>query len=871
MVIRLAAIEALRRVSCDIVDRSSLLNFYLDASRDSELRIAAYLAVMQCPSPQLLEEIKQSLIQEPVNQVGSFIWTHLTNLQETSSPSKQAIRQMLQSDFLRNKFNTDARKFSRNLEASTFSKELNVGGTVESNVIFSTQSYLPRSATLNLTLDLFGQSVNLVELGARVEGFEPLVESFFGPGGLYPDETIQQFLESMRAKRSAPIDQKSINQLSTVFDAKSYLADQPQGHVYLRVFGNELHSHLFKGPSGKQGARQSALSLLLQAARQKDVDFTKSVSMMDVAYVIPTTIGLPLSFSVNATATVNFRMGGTFQVGGPTDVRVIGHIKPSGTIEVNGVMSVDAWTFARSGVQIQNTLHTTSSLSGKAIIQGSQVVSVQLDAPEAASHVFSYDSRLFFLQNGQQVVIKPDNKRTAVSHKSCSPSELSRLLAVELCAEVDYWPKAASGPRGPLAGPSHAAIFLRKTDTHAAYQLDFQREGLRSLSLTMDTPNSQINRRVVAQLTADDISKTLRLYFLTPQRSAELIGKYEYNSLVKAADVLFNLDGKEVAAIKGSLRAELKGPSGRYEPSLVISQGGKETFNFQGFYSFVAAAKYGFDFQMKHLTVRPIRFTGLMSLQKCYNEMKYLTRINIIAGDLSKDTDKYEMSVGLKSYLLDTTVTSTIRLLDNKLITAKSKIDYSVQENTSQNLEISTKYSRTLKGALKKTTLSGIIQSSQFPQYNGDINWEMQRSNDYLENNLRINSGRDQWELQQLYSIQLRDAKIRFSITCPQQKVDRLLFTSLKISESSLSSQSGLRLSPGRQWTTKLDLVHQNQPMRYGGQLELASPTVNRQLKAEISEQNKQWDLIVDYTKNKQKEISIAATYKNPSTGIKVT
>ncbi len=610
MVIRLAAIEALRRVPCHMSDRGSLLNLYKDMSQDSELRIAAYLAIMQCPTPQLLEEIKQTLVSEAVNQVGSFVWTHLTNLQETSSPGKQTIRAMLQSEFLRNKFNTDARKFSRNLEASSFSKELNIGGTVESNIIFSSQSYLPRSASLNLTLDLFGQSVNLLELGARVEGFESLVESFFGPGGLYPDSTIQEILQSMRSKRSAPVDEKSLNQLSTVFDVKGQFADQPQGDLYLRVFGNELHTHRFRGLDGKLGKPQSALSMLLQAARQKDIDFSKSVSMMDVAYVVPTAIGFPLSLNVNATAIVSFRMGGSFKVDGPTNVQVIGHIKPSATVEVHGVMSVDAWTFSRSGVQVQNTLHTSTGLSGKLIVQGSQIISVQLDAPESVSPIFSYNSRLVLLhQNGEQRTIQPI-KQTAFSRKSCSPSELSRYFGVELCSEIEFWPRTPSGPRGPLTGPSHAAFFLRKTDTHASYHLDFQREGLRAISLILDTPGSQINRRLAGQVTLDETTKSLRAHFQNPQISLELTGKYEYNHLVKGVDVVLMVDGNQVSSIRASLGTDLKASSGRYEPSLIIAQRGNEVFNLQGFYSYVTTSKYGFDLQLKHLTVRPIRLTG---------------------------------------------------------------------------------------------------------------------------------------------------------------------------------------------------------------------------------------------------------------------
>jgi hypothetical protein len=35
---------------------------------------------------------------------------------------------------------------------------------LDSNLIFSQKSYLPRSAMLNLTLDLFGESINVFEV-----------------------------------------------------------------------------------------------------------------------------------------------------------------------------------------------------------------------------------------------------------------------------------------------------------------------------------------------------------------------------------------------------------------------------------------------------------------------------------------------------------------------------------------------------------------------------------------------------------------------------------------------------------------------------------------------------------------------------------
>lgn len=89
---------------------------------------------------------------------------------------------MLSEKDLVKKFSSDVRKYSSNFEGSTYfddygiGKELQIhnnkvftvlvlGGSYESNVIFSPSSFIPKSAMLNLTTVLFGESVNLLEVG----------------------------------------------------------------------------------------------------------------------------------------------------------------------------------------------------------------------------------------------------------------------------------------------------------------------------------------------------------------------------------------------------------------------------------------------------------------------------------------------------------------------------------------------------------------------------------------------------------------------------------------------------------------------------------------------------------------------------------
>jgi hypothetical protein len=197
--VRVAAINAMRRMDCN-ADTTALLDILRSAYTDSELRINAYLALMRCPSESTLITVRRLLESEQINQVGSFIWTHLTNLMETASPLKQEIKAILENEKLKKEFDLDKRKFSRNIEWSAFNDAINTGAALESNLIWSSQSFVPRSAMVNLTVDLFGQSVNLVELGGRVQGLDAILENLFSDapeGSDMTDNKINNFDSSV--------------------------------------------------------------------------------------------------------------------------------------------------------------------------------------------------------------------------------------------------------------------------------------------------------------------------------------------------------------------------------------------------------------------------------------------------------------------------------------------------------------------------------------------------------------------------------------------------------------------------------------------------------------------------------------------------
>ncbi|XP_054083621.1 apolipophorins [Zeugodacus cucurbitae] len=189
MDLRLESVYIFRRADC-VSYRQFFLNIYTNFKVNSEIRMASYLQVMICPDYHAIKKIKHTLKIEEINQVGSFVWSHLKNLAKSSSPLNIAVQSLLLDDDISNKYELDMRKFSRNYQQNLFFDEFNFGSTIDLNVIFGTESSLPRMMTFNFTSNLFGHSINFLELTTRSEGFDELISSFIIPEDWFNAESI---------------------------------------------------------------------------------------------------------------------------------------------------------------------------------------------------------------------------------------------------------------------------------------------------------------------------------------------------------------------------------------------------------------------------------------------------------------------------------------------------------------------------------------------------------------------------------------------------------------------------------------------------------------------------------------------------------
>lgn len=122
--------------------------------------------------------------------------------------------------------------------------QLGIGGIVNGDIIFTPESYLPRTAAVNLTLQLMGKSVNLFEIGGNFKGLEDYIEKFFGKGRYFENEEIQKLLQNLRPKRETYNDK--LEEYQALYDKMKERKDateggeEPAASLYLRIFGNEL-------------------------------------------------------------------------------------------------------------------------------------------------------------------------------------------------------------------------------------------------------------------------------------------------------------------------------------------------------------------------------------------------------------------------------------------------------------------------------------------------------------------------------------------------------------------------------------------------------------------------------------------------------
>ncbi|KAG7296620.1 hypothetical protein JYU34_020436 [Plutella xylostella] len=557
--IRLTAIDAFRKTPCEET-REYFLEMYREDYVDIEVRLASYLQVMRCPNLSTIRKIFHALKHERVNQAATFVWSHLNNLGQSSLPSRVEIQGLLSGNTVPQLDDTpDFRMFSTNYEQGVFFDQYNAGGNYEANVIFSPDSYIPRSVSLNLTIDMFGESINLLELKGRGEGFERYFESIFGNDGPLNknkvNDQVQEQIEKLRFYRSVDDADEVKRKVDDLGYKNEALKHQfPLAELGIKVFGNEIS---YWSAEGDEEIRQSLARLnpqvrLMEILSGKVISYNKASLFLDTTFSVGTGCGLPLNMHLMGTSYVNMNMSGTVVDRSSsrhhTDLR--GKIHPSVALNIAATMGVIAGRLSSTGVRLNTRLYTATAVEIALTLRGFQMMKLDLSLPHSRQEIFAYKSELIILHGDKELQQQGLNKNR-IEQNTCSWSTFDQAIGIKLCAAYQFpnMTNLRDAPYFLLSGPSKYILSLEKADPSAktyAMQYTWDKNDTNNMfTFSFDTPNSKEKRIFNALVSLSPNSSTAEMTFQSAKNTLKAKAMYKNLEYDKCVEASLDIDGRK--------------------------------------------------------------------------------------------------------------------------------------------------------------------------------------------------------------------------------------------------------------------------------------------------------------------------------------
>ncbi|CAK1547731.1 unnamed protein product [Leptosia nina] len=553
--VRLTAIDAFRRTPCTETSEYFLETYRADLV-DVEVRIASYLQVMRCPNLSTIRKIFHGLRNEPVNQVATFVWSHLNNLGQSSLPSRVEIQGLLSGHEMPQLEDIpDFRMFSRNYEQSVFFDQYNAGGNYEANVIFSPDSYIPRSVSLNLTVDMFGESINLLEIKARGEGFERYIESVFGKNGPLNKNKVVDNISKLRFFRSANEADELREKIDDIGYKNNALKHRyPIAELGFKVFGNEISFWSAEGDDEirKSLERMNPKLRILEILSGKEISYNKASLFLDTTFSVATGCGLPLNMNLMGTSYVDTKMSGTvvdkYTQSGNLDFE--GKIRPSVAVNIAATMSVPAGSLALSGIRLSSRLYTATAVEAKLSIRSLGLLRLDLSLPRDKQEIFAAKSELLILHGDKELQQQGLNKNR-IEQNTCSWTTFDKAIGIKVCAAYQFpnMTNLRNAPYFIMSGPAKYIVSLEKADPSAktyALQYKWDRNDTTDvLEFSYDTPNSKEKRMFNAILSISNTSSTAAVTFQSSESIMKAKALYRNQPYDKSVEASLDVDGRK--------------------------------------------------------------------------------------------------------------------------------------------------------------------------------------------------------------------------------------------------------------------------------------------------------------------------------------
>jgi len=188
---RVNAIQAFRDFSCAKV--AALMPILQDLEQDTEVRINAFLILAKCADDQelgktLADRLPAFLDRETDIQVLTFIVDYAKERGLTA-----LLNAVLSNQRVKERFSVNFKELSWNRYRYRHSFLRDGALETDFSVIYTPKTFLPRSIKFNVTLHLYGMSVNFIDGTLRMEGISDVLKGLL-VDKLTADKLIEQLM-----------------------------------------------------------------------------------------------------------------------------------------------------------------------------------------------------------------------------------------------------------------------------------------------------------------------------------------------------------------------------------------------------------------------------------------------------------------------------------------------------------------------------------------------------------------------------------------------------------------------------------------------------------------------------------------------------
>lgn len=436
--VRVQSVKTIAASVCHTAKGRDILKSILkETTVDNEFRIQAYLGLIKnCPNAELVAYIQGVYNNEETNQLVGFLRTHIQSLKMTTDPGRQELKYLVK-DFDLSKHSllgVDFRKTSFNHEQSFNLEALGVGGSVDSNVIFTKNGFLPRSMNFNFSTELFGRDFNFLELELRQENLESIGEKFFGPRGWFNSKknqeivnNVEQSLDQFQADTNLNLDRfnyrrrrrdaLNLKEDTTKFNKNLQNVDQDLNtdldlDLSINMFGSEVKflalsdCEIYKDANGDFVKKMTKMfNDALDGAKNWEKTAEAYHLLLDTEFEYPTAIGIPLkarsqvSMATKLGASLKFDLRDFLFSKKPSkDFKFHIQLSPSMSVAAHTGLYMDTG-FQQLGLQLTGNLYTSvsGSLDFKVTEEGHRW-NMDFAMKDKKQEFVKFDHKLIFVQ-----------------------------------------------------------------------------------------------------------------------------------------------------------------------------------------------------------------------------------------------------------------------------------------------------------------------------------------------------------------------------------------------------------------------------------------------------------------------------------------